>query len=158
MFDSRPSFRLPHFSMDRRVKPGGDEKRNIAAKIWRTEMPKKKSRKDDQPTEKDFLKRRTYEQGRAMMDAAHLAVQRLYCDAFEFWRRCKKKPCRRHRRCCGNQSACLMHGLPFTPPAARVAAEKEVIAGGRHRVPPASHAEWVVRRSALRDLISWGFG
>ena len=92
------------------------------------------------------------------MDAAHLAVQRLYCDAFGFWRRCKSKPCRRHRRCCGNQAACLMQGLPFVPPAERMKAETEVIAGGARRVPPASHAEWVVRRSALRDLISWGFG
>jgi len=122
------------------------------------DMPKKKSRKDDQPTEKDFLKRRTYAQGRALMGAAHLVVQRLYCDAFGFWRRCKHKPCRRNRRCCGNQTACLMHGLPFVPPAERIKAEKEVIAGGPRRVPPASHAEWVVRRSALRELISWGFG
>ena len=121
-------------------------------------MPNKKSPKDDQPTAKDFQKRRTYEQGRALLDAAHLAVQRLYCDAFGFWRRCRHKPCRRHRRCCGNQAACLMQGLPFVPPAERVKAEQEVIAGGRRRVPPASHAEWVVRRSALRDLISWGFG
>ena len=120
-------------------------------------MPKKKSLTDG-PTAKDFQKRRTYEEGRALMDTAHLAVQRLYCDAFGFWRRCKEKRCRRHRRCCGNQAACLMRGLPFTPPAERVKAEKQVIAGGPRRVPPASHAEWVVRRSALRDLISWGFG
>jgi len=120
-------------------------------------MPKKKSRAD-QPTERDFLKRRTYEEGRALMDAAHLAVYRLYCDAFGFWRSCKKGPCRRHRRCCGNQAACLMAGLPFVPPAERVKAEKEVITGGARRVPPATHAEWVVRRSALRDLVSWGLG
>ena len=117
-----------------------------------------KKTRNDQPTEKDFLKRRTDQEGRALMDAAHLAVQRLYCDVLGFWRRCKNKPCRRYRHCVGNQAACLMQGLPFVPPAERAKAEKEVIAGGPRRVPPASHAEWLVRRNALRDLISWGFG
>jgi hypothetical protein len=119
-------------------------------------MPNQKLRNDDKPTAKDFHKRRSYEEGRALMDAAHLAVQRLYCDALGFWRRCKSKPCRRHRRCCGNQTACLLRGLPFVPPEERAKAEKEVIAGGPRRLLPASHAEWVVRRSALRDLVSWG--
>ena len=111
-------------------------------------MPNKKSRKDDRPTEKDFLKRRTYEEGRALMDAAHLAVQRLYCDALAFWRRCKKKPCRRHRRCSGNQTACLLQGLPFVPPAERVAAEKEV------RAAPRGAAEPRIRWRSIRATLA----
>jgi hypothetical protein len=144
---------VPSPGLLRRFAPRNDE-----SKTWRIDMPTKNSRKGEKPTAKDFQKRRTYEEGRALMDAAHLAVQRLYCDALGFWHRCKSKPCRRHRRCCGNQTACLLRGLPFVPPAQRVKAEKAVIAGGPRRAPPASHAEWVVRRSALRNLVSWGFG
>jgi hypothetical protein len=37
-------------------------------------------------------------------------------------------------------------------------AQKEVIAGGRRRVPPATHVEWQVRRATLKELVTWGFG
>jgi len=55
----------------------------------------------------DFLKRRSYADGRAQIDAAQVATHRLYCDAFAFWRGCAKKPCKRHRRCLGPPTACL---------------------------------------------------
>ena len=66
--------------------------------------------------------------------------------------------CKRHRRCLGEPTKCLMRGLPFVPQAERLAAQKEVIAGGRRRVPPATHIEWQVRRTALATVVSWGFG
>ena len=46
-------------------------------------------------TEQNFLKRRSFEQGKAEIDAAHIATQRLYCDALRFWRRCSLRPCKR---------------------------------------------------------------
>ncbi len=33
--------------------------------------------------------------------------QQRYCDAFDLWRRCEEKRCRRHRRCRGDANACL---------------------------------------------------
>ena len=37
------------------------------------------------PNKQDFLKRRTFEEGCAQGDAAHIATQRLYCGALRFW-------------------------------------------------------------------------
>ena len=51
-----------------------------------------------------------------------------------------------------------MRGLPSVPPAERLKAEQEVIAGGPRRVAPASHIEWTVRRSALATLAAWKLG
>jgi hypothetical protein len=127
---------------------GPDETGEITMPTWRH----KKSKKED------YLKRRSYDDGRALVDDAHRAVHRLYCDAFGFWRACKGKPCKRHRRCCGEPTQCLMRGLPGVPPAERQRAEKDVIAGGPRRVPAASHVEQTVRQSALAKLVSWGFG
>jgi hypothetical protein len=113
------------------------------------------SRPDSKP---DFLKRRSFEQGRALADAAHVATQRLYCDALKFWRRCRLRGCKRHRRCCGDPALCLMRGLVFVPPSERLKAQEEVIAGGPRRLPPATHLEWVVRRTDLKSLVSWNLG
>ena len=111
-----------------------------------------------QPTAKAFLKRRTFEQGKKLADDAHAATWRLYCEVFSFFRSCRFKPCRRHRRCCGEPAACLMRGLPAVPPAARDAAAKAVIAGGPHKIPPSSHMEYVVRRQPLPFLTTWRAG
>jgi hypothetical protein len=106
----------------------------------------------------DFLKRRTFEEGHAQVDAAHIATQRLYCGALKFWRRCRLRTCKRHRRCCGEPTGCLMRGLPYVPPSRRLKAEQEVIAGGPRRVAPATHMEWIIRRTELKTVVSWGFG
>ena len=103
-----------------------------------------------------FLKRRTFEQGRAALDAAHAVTQRLYCDALRLWRRCKLRPCRRHRHCAGDPFRCLLGGIIHVPASRRLTAQKQVIAGGRRRIPPASHIEWTIRRSELKTLIDWG--
>jgi len=103
-----------------------------------------------------FLKRRTFEQGRAAIEAAHVVTQRLYCDALRLWRRCKRRTCSRHRRCAGEPFRCLLRGIIHVPSSRRLRAQQQVIAGGRRRIPPASHVEWTVRRSELKTLIDWG--
>jgi hypothetical protein len=103
----------------------------------------------------NYLKRRTFEQGCAEIDAAHIATYRLYCDALRFWRRCTKPTCKRHRRCLGEPAGCLLRGLPYVPQARRLEAQKQVIAGGRRRIAPATHIEWFLRRTALATVVSW---
>jgi hypothetical protein len=115
-------------------------------------------RKNKAPKQPNFLKRRTFEEGKAQVDAAHVATWRLYCDVLKFWRRCPSAVCKRHRRCTGEPAGCLMRGPPSVPPAERLKAEQEVIAGGPRRIAPASHIEWTVRRSALATLTSWKLG
>lgn len=83
---------------------------------------RKATRHSAAPGEKEFTKRRTVAEGLALADAAHAAVWRLYCDVFKFWRACRVKRCRRHRRCDGEPAACLMHGLPSVLEAERQAA------------------------------------
>jgi hypothetical protein len=118
-------------------------------------MPLLRQPSTKKPTAKDFQKRRTFEQGRKLADDAHVATWRLYCEVFRFWQSCRFKPCRRHRRCCGEPAGCLMRGLPSVTPAARVTAEKKVIAGGPRFIPPANHMEYVVRRQPLPLLAAW---
>ncbi|MGO9401625.1 MAG: hypothetical protein ACLP19_27865 [Xanthobacteraceae bacterium] len=109
-------------------------------------------------TKQDFLKRRSFEDGRALVDAAHIAIHRLYCDALSFWRRCPQPACKRHRRCFGEPTGCLMRNLPSVPQAERLKAQEDVIAGGPRRIAPATHVEWCMRRTELATLVSWGFG
>ena len=116
------------------------------------------SSRDESWSKQDFLKRRTFAQGQALIDAAHIATQRLYCDALGLWRRCAKRPCKRHRRCLGEPTLCLLHGLPYVSQARRLKARKAVIAGGPHRIAPATHMEWFLRRSDLATLLSWSLG
>jgi hypothetical protein len=44
------------------------------------------------------------------------------------------------------------------PPSLRARAKRQVIAGGPRCVPLATHVEWTVRRTELKDLVSWIFG
>jgi hypothetical protein len=118
-------------------------------------MPPKRNK---QTNDDIFLKRRPYEEGRALIDAAHIATHRLYCDTLKFWRRCPLRRCRRHRLCVGEPTGCLMRGLPAVPPAERLKAQEQVIAGGPRRVAPATHVEWCLRRTELATVVSWGFG
>jgi hypothetical protein len=114
-----------------------------------------KRSRNKQPTEKQFLKRRTVEQGIKLADDAHAATWRLYCEVFRFWRSCPVKRCKRERRCLGEPARCLMRGLPSITPAEGLAAEKAVIAGGPRKIPPATHMEYVVRRQPLAALTTW---
>ena len=105
-----------------------------------------------------FLKRRSFAQGKALLDLAHIATRRLYCDSLRFWRSCPGRPCKRHRRCLGDPTNCLLRGLIFVPPSMRLRARKRVIAGGPRRIPPASHCEWQIRRATFQEVVSWRFG
>ena len=111
--------------------------------------------RDKTSSKGDYLKRRSFEQGHALIDAAHKATHRLFCDARRFWLGCKKLSCKRHRRCCGEASRCVMRGLLRTPQSKRVRAQACVIAGGPRRLAPASHIEWFVRRSELGSIFTW---
>lgn len=122
-------------------------------------MPKRRREAgDSKPGSKgDFLKRRTFEQGKKQLDEAHYATHRLYCDVFGFWRGCKLRMCKRHRRCIGEATICLTRGLSTVPMARQRLAKKEVIAGGPRRQPLASHVERTVRESDLAQLLTWSF-
>jgi hypothetical protein len=124
-------------------------------KETRMQRAKNKESKHEAPREKDFTKRRSVAAGLKLADDAHAVVWRLYCDVFAFWRGCRKKPCKRHQRCCGEPAGCLMRGLPSVPPAEREKAAKEVIAGGPKRIAPASHIEWHLRREPLPMIAAW---
>jgi hypothetical protein len=105
-----------------------------------------------------FLKRRSFEEGRALVAAAHIATHGLYCDTLKFWRGCRSRRCKRHRRCMGAPTGCLMRGLPSVPGPQRLTAQQEVIDGGPRRIAPVTHIEWCLRRTELATLVSWGFG
>ena len=106
----------------------------------------------------NFQKRRSFAQGKAEIDAAHVATCRLYCDALRFWRRCVERPCQRHRRCAGDAFHCLGAGHYLVPPSQRLRAQKQVVAGGPRRIPTATHIEWTVRRNSFAELLRWQFG
>jgi hypothetical protein len=116
------------------------------------------SRRNKQTNEKAFPKRRSRDEALTQADVAHIATHRLYCDTLKFWRRCPLRPCRRHRRCVGEPTGCLMRGLPTVSLTERLRAEKEVIAGGPRRIAPSTHIEWCLRRTELQTVVSWGFG
>jgi hypothetical protein len=146
-----------HFSMDHRVKPGGDDIKSIALLLSNGEpnhaiVAQKTSRPAGIP------KAALVRAGRAEVDAAHVATCRLYCDALDLWRRCVKLRCRRHRCCLGEPTGCFVRGLPAVSAKRRLKAQKQVIAGGPRRIAPATHIEWTVRRSALKQIVSWGLG
>jgi hypothetical protein len=125
------------------------------AKQRETNMP---SQRNESSNKQNFLKRRSFEQGKAEIDAAHVATHRLYCDVLRLWRRCSRPACKRHRCCLGEPTGCFVRALPFVPPSQRLTAQKQVIAGGPRRIAPATHIEWTVRRTELATVVSWGFG
>jgi len=114
------------------------------------------SRRNKSSNDQNFLKRHTFAEGRAQLDGAHIATQRLYCGALRFWRRCALRSCKRHRRCCGEPARCLTRGLMYVPQSRRLKARQEVIAGGPCRVAPATHIEWIIRRAEFKTVASWG--
>jgi hypothetical protein len=112
------------------------------------------------PTDRgNYLKRRTFEQGLAEVNAAHMMTFRLYCDSLDLWRRCRSRTCARHRCCLGGEpKACFTYALPYVHPQRRIEARRQVIKGGPRRIAPATHIEWFVRRQDLKELMRWEFG
>jgi hypothetical protein len=58
----------------------------------------------------------------------------------------------------GRPTDCLLRGLTRVPPAQRLVAQQQVIAGGPRRIKPANNMEREVRRSAFKSVASWRFG
>jgi hypothetical protein len=102
-----------------------------------------------------FLKRRSAEDGLALVIAAHAATRRLYCEVLRFWTSCRSRSCKRHRRCLGDPRQCLYRGMMHVPQAERLRARAAVIAGGPHRLRPASHMEWRVRQCDFTAAARW---
>ena len=76
------------------------------------------------PNTQNYLKRRTVEQGLAMMNEAHIATQRLYCEVLKFWRRCRSGPASGIAAAWASRTDCLLRGLLHVPPAQRLVAQK----------------------------------
>ena len=65
--------------------------------------------------------------------ARRLAVEselqaRRYCAAFELWRRCRNKTCRRRCACSGDVHACLKRMVASVPHPRQVAARQTILA------------------------------
>ena len=60
---------------------------------------------------------------------AAAAQQRRYCDAFELWRGCKKKRCRRARRCLGYVCDCLKRAFAAVHPRSHVQVQQQLLRG-----------------------------
>src|SRR5579862_5722902 len=99
------------------------------------------------PNDHNVNKRSTAAQRAALADAAQLATAQLYADVLEFWKICRRKKCRRHRRCAGEVMACLRCNMPTVAAHNHEAARSWVVLGGRKRIPPANHVEWGMRRT-----------
>jgi hypothetical protein len=52
----------------------------------------------------------------------------------------------------------MPRALPDLRPQHRIEARRQVVAGGPHRIAPATHIEWFVRRQELKELMRWRFG
>jgi hypothetical protein len=99
------------------------------------------------PNDHNFNKRSTAQQRAALADAAQFATARLYADVLEFWKICRRKKCRRHRRCAREVMACLRRNMPTVAEHNYEAVRSWVVLGGRKRIPPANHVEWAMRRT-----------
>jgi hypothetical protein len=91
-------------------------------------------------------KRHTAEELAAREKAATAALCRIYCDVIGLWKACAIKPCKRHRRCCGEPWPCLVRGRDGVPRALRHKIIAAVRAGGPRRLPPINSMESQLRR------------
>jgi hypothetical protein len=67
--------------------------------------------------------------------ATELAVQqRRYCDAFNLWRTCRRKSCRRLRTCGGDPAVCLARGIGAIPRVQQVETRAAILASTPHNI------------------------
>jgi hypothetical protein len=99
------------------------------------------------PNDHNFNKRSTAQARAVLADAAQATTARLYADVLEFWKICRCKKCKRHRRCAGEVMACLRRHMPSVAEHNHEAARSWVMLGGRTRIPPANHVESAMRRT-----------
>jgi len=76
----------------------------------------------------------TTEQYVARFNAEKAALARHYCTVFKFWLSCPFKPCRKARRCRGEQNACLKRNIERIPRDIQFQARQRIIAA----TPPAA--------------------
>jgi hypothetical protein len=61
-------------------------------------------------------------------EAETVRQQRRFCDAFEAWRRCKDKACRRDGTCRGEARACLRRALDTVPREVQRRVREDILA------------------------------
>jgi hypothetical protein len=81
--------------------------------------------KEDRMTETTKF---TPDEWQLRFDAGARQAQREYCNIFEFWRACQRKPCRRAKTCGGHPRTCLARGLGQVPYEAQYQANLRIIA------------------------------
>jgi hypothetical protein len=64
----------------------------------------------------------------ARFNAAKAGLARHYCTIFKFWRDCAYKPCRKARRCIGDQNACLKRRANEIPRALQWEVRQKILA------------------------------
>ena len=73
----------------------------------------------------------------ARLNAAKAKLARHYCTVFKFWRDCAFKPCRKARRCSGDQNACLKRRARDVPRELQWQARHQILASTpAHAGPP----------------------
>jgi hypothetical protein len=77
------------------------------------------------------------------------AQQRRYCDAFELWRGCPKKGCRRARRCLGYVTDCLKRAFRTVHPQMHVKVKQQLLRNVPRNI---SAAERKARQSLPEDF------
>ena len=88
----------------------------------------------------------------ARFKAAAAVVQREYCERFEFWRACRRKPCRRRKTCGGDAFACLKRNVDCVASERKDLASAEIIdATPAHADAPTQTA----RRLLADDFCAW---
>ncbi len=76
------------------------------------------------------------------------AQQRRYCDAFNLWRSCRRKSCRRLRACGGDPAVCLARGIDSIPREQQMQARAAILAATPDNV---SAPEREARQRTPRD-------
>jgi hypothetical protein len=67
-------------------------------------------------------------QAGGVREAAGDRKQRRYCDAFNLWRTCRRKSCRRLRACGGDPAVCLARGIDSIPREQQIQARAAILA------------------------------
>lgn len=109
-------------------------------------MAKKRKRRKKRRRRGLFWKRRTPDDETALREAAFAAIRQLYIESLPLWRVCPRGFCRRHHCCLERSRNCLTRGWPLLPPNVQTQALALVMQGGPWQRPPATRAEWELRK------------
>ncbi len=83
--------------------------------------------------------------------AERARLQLHYCNLFKFWRACRDKRCKRHRRCCGDTSECLKRRIGEIPRHAQFLAREAILTATPKN---AGAAEREVRQLMPYDVVT----